>query len=732
MLPISLKITNVNATRQVADIQISVQKDYRQLVYLGKPAAHQVPISYIGMPETSSRNINIQDINDDPLQVRIKENSTQIRYLRIFKDKVFDLPNRHAHITNVVLEDPSGNVLPLFWKHIIEGGFSAPPEVLDQDMQKVPEGSYKLVVSNSEIALYHDLAPSVDASTGRMRIFYIRYTTSAGVPKFGLLATTPVFREATLNDWPYADKRLYTIRELAGKFRYRVLYGGLGPFHVRVGDSAQIKLRAPALARSTEPWYLSITDGELFGETDSGKEKYSIPEYHFQNFSPVEPTQYTGVQECQILSANVAVLPFENLLVGPQHQLDILVTDESLAPKFGFTSNPSTERQFWIDSVGRWRAAGLGIIKYPLQDMAIAGVLVNAERGILHLPIELLPTDRVFVRAHKNSHDFVYMNLNLNPLHNRSLVGGRALVYVRPESELDASRIAIHHLILDLDDAIIDWSDPRLGEEDLIPVYGESEDSNLATFLSENPKVLLLGFVTISREASLNDLAFIDVREKGGGLTDEIQNNLSRFLPDYPELMWLAEDSIEGRSVPLLGAFLLDLPFSLLEEGGGLFTRDAVRAIVERHISLGAFPVINYYSDVPVVKKAVYVDNVPALVISFTTVPSADSYRLYVSDGADKTFVPIELYCAPDQFFDDAVESIISFLGSGTPAIEWAPENKLFFYVTPVRDGHELPTSQMSSIDLTVRSNSVNFMLSAVIDQAPSLTFDLDAVIIGE
>lgn len=732
MLPIRFGVTDVTTTRQVCNIQISIQEDYRHLVYVGKPQPHQVPISFVGMPETSSKNIQIKDLYEIPGGFSIMENSYTVRFLQRFTNKVFDLPSRSALMTDITVTDTTGEPEPLFYKHVLSSGFSASPEILDQDMNPVRPGTFKLIVQDSEIAVYHNFSPDIDPVSNRVRVHYIRYTTNAGIPVFTLLETTPAFKEGTLFDWPLNSKRLYTVRQLGSKFRYRILYNGVGPFYLKLTHDSQIKLKKPLLARSTEPWYLRITDGELVSTFDGTWEKYSIPEYHFQAFTPVEPIQYSGTQECKVITNNLVLAPFGHLLVDNQHRIEFLVTDDTLKPKHGYTSSQEEGRRFWVDRLGKWRAQG-GIIKFPLSKFSDADISLNKTEGVIHLPVELLPTDRVFVRAYREVKDYTYMSLNLNPLHNRKLLKGRAVIYILPDSQLDESQIAVQHLVLDVDDNIVDWSDPRLGDEELIEELAEGEGTAFERFQADYNKVLILGVISISREASLNDLTFIDVREKGGGLAEDIEKNLPKFLEELPELQWISDDSVSGRSIPLLGSFTVDLPFSLLEEAGGHFTKADIEEIVKRHMSLGGFPVINYYADVPVIGKAYYNQSTSALTLSWTSVEHADKYRVYVSGEKNGGYGFTDVTPSADTFLPNSLTSAIPLIGGvAAPLIRFDPTTKIYAYVAPLKDGHEWPASEIVVMDLTQLNNSVNLLLSAQIASAPNFSFNLSADIIEE
>lgn len=730
MLPIKFNVSDIPASQQICDIQVSIQEDFRHLVYVGKPQPHQIPISFIGMPETSPDNIQIKDINEIPGQISIRENSHLVRFQQRFFNSVFDLQSRFALITDIYNTEPSGNPIPLFYKHPISGGFLTQPEILDQDMNPVPGDKFKLLASAHEIAIFHNLAPEYDTGSGYIKAYYIRYTSINGYQIFELLQSEPAFKEANIIDFPGGDKRVYTVRKLRGKFRYRILHNSTGPFFVKLTRESQLKLKKPVVARATDPWHLSISDGEFIAVNNAIVKHYHIPEFHFQVFSPIEPIQYSGTQECMAMTSHLAVAPFTNLLNDSDHTIQILVTNDLLEPKFGYTSGSTDPRPYWVDRFGRWREQGRAI-RHPMTSMSDAGVSFNKSSGIFHLPNEILPTDRVFIRAFKEARDFTYLGLNINPLHNRNMVTGHAIIYALPESDLDEFQVAIQHLILDSNNNIIQWSDTRLGEDgtlnaELIP--DSDAETGFDLFKALYPYNLILGSIHISREASVENLTYIDVREKGGGLADIVEENLARYIEQYPELQWLSDDSVSGRSLPIHGAFIVELPFSILDEAGGDLTRNDIEAMVTRHMSLGAFPIIDYYADRVEIANASYDGVQGELHVVWKEMSDADSYKIYVNGDIDGgiLFYETEGSAYGIGFLREYIR--LTSL-NGAPEINLVPTDKLYIHISPIKNGVEWPTSETIELDLSIAGGSIRNFLDAVIASPPVVETTLDAII---
>jgi hypothetical protein len=339
MLPIKLNISAVDSEAILGDASVVVKDEHRRLVFVQKPHAAQVPISYVGMPDTGIQNINIIDNNESPTGISLLANSYRMRFQKRQTDKRFNLPLKQALITDVFNVDINGNPIPLFYKHVIDDGFSSPPQILDQDMNPVSGMLYKVEVGLTVVAVYHNLAPRIDVENRGVRAYYITYKKSTGEQIFTLLQTDPVYSKATVLDGLDPWRRTYSVRRLNAAYQYRILYNGNGPWYIRHDEDYQIKLRKPEAALATDPWHLRITDGELLGDDSGSLEKYSIPEYHFQTFAGAEPNVLVPTTECILLDQHRVKIPFANLLVNDDFPLDILVTDESFKPRFGWTGS---------------------------------------------------------------------------------------------------------------------------------------------------------------------------------------------------------------------------------------------------------------------------------------------------------------------------------------------------------------------------------------------------------
>lgn len=728
MFPLSFKISSVPSRQIVSDLLVNVAEDHHSLLYVGKAKPTQVVISYVGMPEPSANDIEVAPSNEAYGDVSIIENSFLTRYARRNTDKVFDMPLRNVLITDVLASDESTE-RPLFYKHVISSGGMSSVEILDLNMEPVFSDSWKLLVSDEEIAVYHDLRPEIDQESGRTILYYIRYVNEDGIPIFSLLENTPVFRAATLFDDNFQRQRLFTVRKVGPKYRYRILYQGAGPFYTRPTEEGQIKILKPLVAQSKDPWYLEVTDGELVGKFGAERFLYSLPEYHSQAFDPVEPVFYHGTQECLPLTETLVKIPFGNLIIDREHPISLLVTDSTFHPRVGYTTSTDEEDAFWIDKIYRRRFDGT-TLKAKLLSATEEGVSFNKTLGIAHLPIELNPEDLVFVRAHSELRTMKYLGLNVNPLHNRAMLDHRAVLYVLPEAELSETRQGLQHLLLDKLDTITGWSDPRLGDDELIESLNPTFDrTGYSNFLENNPHVLILGTVMVNRNANINDLLLIDMRRKGGVLTPDIESELPSLLETYAELQWISDDSVAGRALPLLGVSTVDVPFRLTEKGGGVFSQGDIETIVNKHLALGSLPLINHYADTPLILDALFSHGFDVLGVSWREVGDTETYRIFFSNDARGPFSYLDVTGIAHDVFPNVQTAAVYFGNSATPDTEFVPEQKIYVKVAPLINGEEWPSSAIVEVTLNIAGGASLLRLEALLASPPVLGTSLSAQI---
>lgn len=727
MLPISFNITGVVRTRMVGTLAVAISDDFRRLAYVGKPTAEQAPISYIGMPELSQKNLEIENMNELSGNVAVHENSYFLRLKTVSQQDTFDLPTRGALITNEVALDSFGEATPLFYKHELPLGFSTVPEIFDQDLALIPSSVYKVILSGDEIFIAHDLAPTIDIDSLKFSAYFIRYSDADGKETFSLLDSKPLFREGSIMDWPPGQKRLYTVRPLGTTFRYRILPDVSGPFHIRTPQTSQLKMSAPRALGQLETWNLNLEDSELYARTNDGIKRYYIPEFHTQPFTPIEPFQTSGTKRATILSDHFVVCPDSSLSISATSPLDLIVLSESLEPKWAYTT--ATEQRFWQDKVRKGSTDSQTIV-YPLSPATTSELSINSETGLIFLGIELAPTDLVYARYTKELKQFAYRDLNLNPLFNRNLLAGKAVVYIKAADELGVSLRAVHHLIIDSQEDIIDWSDLLLGEDgELSGALIADDETSYTKFRALYPNNLIVGLAEINRNGSIQDLSFIDIRDEGGGLAELVESNLERFTAPYPEIQWIGKDSLKEKPVPLHGVGTVGLPLMLLNEAGGEFSREDLEAICSEHASLGAYLSQEFNSISPEIIHATSFSAGPlsGIGLKWKKTPLATGYQVYLSRHPDKGFLPIDIIGEEE---DARPELLIGSFMLPENNMSIGLSGQLYIYICAIYDENIIEKSSLFLYSFE-EAGSLLASLDVLIASPPLISTSLEALIVG-
>jgi hypothetical protein len=719
MLPINLAVTGISATRLIADIEVQVKDEYKQLVYTPKVEPLQVPISFVGMPPSTQRDITLVDNNESPTGMEIVENSWLTRVPRRTTHKNFSLPTREALITDVVNLDLRGQPVPLYFRHNTGDTTLSNPRVLDIDGAPVRGDKYKIVIEEGEIVVFHDLRPVIDYENLRTKAYYVSYTKTDGTQVYSLLESEPAFKRITLADNYSIGGRYYVSSRGPGFFEHDIITSGAGPFYLRVEDYHQLKLQKPLMLNPTEAWNISISDGEVFAANADGSNlvNYSIPEYHLQNWAPFQPLKLSGTVECLPITNRLVKLPVFNV-VG-SYKIEVLLTEKSLNPIDGWTTS-SGPNQNWVDRFERIVAEGT-VVSFPLASFAERGLSINKEFGLLSLPLDIPFEGRVFVRCKYEAKQFKYSQLNVNPIHNRRLQTEKAVIYCWPKNGGNDPLRSIYHFYIDNEGNITDWNDSVLGEDELIGELDPTEDTTAyEQFKLVFPGALILGLVGANRSASPLDLTYIDIRERGGVLRDDIKRDLPSYIEQIPELQWIEEDSVSGRSIPMMSSFIAKVPYDLLEEAGGPYTRDSLLESLSRHVQLGGAPIVEYYdTKSPKLRWAELDDEENLLIVYFDQIDeSLNSY-------------PLRLYYSEDSrgySFTEELEFTLN--GNGYMSISTPIEtnaDSLSLYITVVEAGNERPRSNLVRLDLTVPSDHLLLTMGANIIEAPTTTLSLEA-----
>ena len=717
MLPISFSTHSVPRRQLLADIQVIDEEPYRQLVYTGVVAPHQVPLSFIGMPPLTPENLDLQNDHELRPDVSMFENSMLSRHQSVERDRSFNLPSASALITDVTAESARGLPRPLWYKHVIDSASVVSPLVTNAQGRPVAAERWKLATDGSDLAIFHDLETGAKPD-GSLQAYFLQYSTSTGT-ETQLLQSEAAYSHQSHLDVGLVGVRRYTLRDRGTSWEFVIRnLASQGPWYVRPREQDQIKVVSDLFLDSLEPWYLRISAADLYGVNQTNMEAvhYSIPEFNNQVFAPIEPYVFLGLQRCRVLDVNYVQVPSGGLAFGgEQGDLELLVMDESGQAKKAYTSSTAGS-QYFEETIG-----GRSVF-YRERNIVEEGVSVHLESGLIYFSDPIEVTDLVYVKVSSRRKTLRYIGLNVNPIYNRAMSYGRAVVYCLEAGDVGPDNIALQHLVLDERDDIVAWSDAaKLTTADALdPAYvGDATTSGFAKFLALQPNVLRVASITINANGDPDSLGLIDVRRPGGVIRPEVEAELGPLLYDSPELQWATQNSLRGRAVPLHMAAYAKVPFSATDLGGGVLSTEEIESKLLQSAALGTALVIDYVHDgLFDIQHIAYDAGSEKATIHFTDLGVGWTYRIY-----HKT-QPFSEQLALDE------AAVASPLAGGVLAIELTISNqdaRAWIEVAPIKDGVEWPRSREAVLKIGAGGSFVT-PLNAIFENSSSFITPLNAI----
>jgi hypothetical protein len=139
-------------------------------------------------------------------------------------------------------------------------------------------------------------------------------------------------------------------------------------------------------------------------------------------------------------------------------------------------------------------------------------------------------------------------------------------------------------------------------------VYPDSVSSTVFSYQGWENKYLatpyyyvLLGNMYAVQTLAPRNISISDIRIKGGGIRP---NRIKEALNLQDEIQWFWDEGYwDGQSYPGMGAVIVEVPRSLLEEVGGSFTRQQIQDAVEKHMAAGSHPIIRYYDQSTLINR---------------------------------------------------------------------------------------------------------------------------------
>lgn len=146
---------------------------------------------------------------------------------------------------------------------------------------------------------------------------------------------------------------------------------------------------------------------------------------------------------------------------------------------------------------------------------------------------------------------------------------------------------------------------------------------------ANNYQWLVLAEIHAASTSRVDELSIIDLRKPGGVVKDKYK---TQALAIDPRAVWARPEVIASKGQPTPGnsVAVVKLPYTLLKEYGGDFTREQVEAVVtERHLATGVVPAVIFHGAIPNIISLV--STTSSVSVAWDSEGSEYSYNIYYS-----------------------------------------------------------------------------------------------------
>jgi hypothetical protein len=635
------------------DLHINIMQPFWHLYYDATLPHQAVPLAFVSAPALDAyRNLEITRENRGLLADIAA--GTEMR----LTESVFAVPAVSFLMTDVFNRNTQGSLEALYYVHDLplDSKDGSLVYVYDQNMQAITT-DWLHWHTEQENSIYSNLVSRYDPLSQQYTLYFVSYVDGLGVRQIRLLNNRPVFRQVSVAESSSVlqSQRYYTVVSKSDYFEINNLFDAAtySPTSINLGENGLIAIKTsvnsngellyPALSGSDEPWYLRISHSDFFFTGAAGwTMHYTTKDFINQSFDPHPPYRKEYLATAMILTNQLLKIK-ENIVVDQTSSMymDIIVyhSDGTLSKALttDITKDTYTDDQGYIVSYNH-----LDAVNY------------DAYSGFLYLDEKILIDDNVLITYYYYETACEFNKINLNPLFNQDITNQRCVVYLVPEGDHASpySERRLFYLLRDQSGSITFSDYPDI---DLVGLTWE-EFLTRYTIFGNNPyQFLVLGRCNIALGSGIASLSYVDVRNRGGGLDPEKQAIL---LNNYPETNWLFDQArFDGHPYPGAAALLVEIPFTVLLEYGGLLTRAQVLEKIKKHLGLGVYPVVRYYGFPDPTDTSIAVTKTTATV---TWSGSDYPYTFYWGNSPDKLTNSIILN-ANTYTLDDLLPSVTYF-----------------------------------------------------------------------
>lgn len=172
---------------------------------------------------------------------------------------------------------------------------------------------------------------------------------------------------------------------------------------------------------------------------------------------------------------------------------------------------------------------------------------------------------------------------------------------------------------------------------------------------------LILAQINASESSRVDELSTIDLRVPGGVVKKKYRE---AALAIDPRAVWAQPEVVVSRGQPIPGnsVAVIKVPYTLLKDYGGQFTREQVESnIIERHLATGVIPAVIFHGAIPEITSLV--STTDTILVSWDSEGDVYSYNVYYSSLKDGPWTLANSTPLSDQIYGNSYT--ISGLTSG-------------------------------------------------------------------